>query len=59
MEAVQQLQSPDGRKLCCQDKNNLILIEKHDDDEVWRCSVCQCRHFETVVQAVEFTTTVV
>jgi len=54
MEAMQQAQAPDGRKLCCQDKNNLTLIEKHDDDEVWRCTVCQCRHFETTVQAVEF-----
>ena len=46
----------DGKKACCRDPANLVLIEKTADSEVWRCQVCQCRHFEVSVAPGSFTT---
>ena len=40
-----------GKKACCQQAENLVLIEKNANLEVWRCSVCNCRHFELSVAA--------
>ena len=49
----------DGKKACCRDPANLTLIEKVDDSEVWRCQVCQCRHFEVSAAPGDFRTTII
>ena len=49
----------DGKKACCREAANLVLIEKTDDSEVWRCQVCQCRHFEVSVAPGSFKTTII
>jgi len=38
---------------CCQQKENLKVIEKTVDKEVKQCQVCGCRHFELSVDPVK------
>ena len=49
----------DNKKACCREAANLVLIEKSENEEVWRCQVCQCRHFEVSVAPGDFKTTII
>ena len=41
----------DGMKACCREQANLFLFEQSANFEVFKCSVCGCRHFGMHVEA--------
>lgn len=39
-------------KRCCRQKKNMgPVVQEGPDSTYWRCRVCDCRHFEQVIDA--------
>lgn len=45
-------------KPCCREAGNLELAQTTDDggsrETVWKCRVCQCRHFDVTITPARF-----